>query len=91
MELGKSLTKLLSDDASGINPHHLERIRSLLVILWNARTPRDIEAAHVHRLHRNGGKYKEPTYAVNVSAQWRLVFEFDPTKGVTKVDYVNYH
>lgn len=92
MDLGKNLHKLISEDASsGINPHHLDRVRKLLVVLWNAKTLKDIEATHCHRLHQYARKYKRPTYAVNVSAQWRLVFEFDPNKGVTKVDYVNYH
>lgn len=92
MELGKNLHKLISVDASsGINPHHLARVKKLLVVLWNAKTLNDIEATHCHRLHKNAGRYKRPTYAVNVSAQWRLVFEFEPSKGVTRVDYVNYH
>lgn len=73
---------------AGILPPHAGRLRILLTALENARQPLDMDAPGF-RLHRLSGRL-EGFYAVSVSGNWRLIFQFDGQDAVM-VDYLDYH
>ena len=75
-------------DASGINPQHAARLRRLLTSL-NASTGPSGMALPGYRLHPLRGDRKGE-WAVSVSGNWRLVFEFEGDDA-TNVDLVDYH
>ncbi len=80
-----------SNDRRGIVPGHAAKLRFLMDKLSRARTIRDVNNRTLHALRASFLKRADDCYAVNVSAQWRLVFDFKKDGGVDKVDYVNYH
>jgi len=73
---------------SGINAQFAPKLRRLLFTLHTAVSVDDM-AAPSHRLHQLKGERKGQ-WAVWVSGNWRLVFEFDGTDAVN-VDLVDYH
>ncbi len=73
---------------AGILPQHAGRLRILLTALEYAQQPQDMDAPGF-RLHRLSGKYAS-YYAVSISGNWRLIFQFDGQDAV-KVDYLDYH
>ncbi|MFI5400768.1 MAG: type II toxin-antitoxin system RelE/ParE family toxin [SAR324 cluster bacterium] len=75
-------------DARGISTQHAEWIRVLLTTLNVSTNPAGMNLPGM-RLHPLKGKRKGK-WAVSVSANWRLVFEFDG-ENATNVDLVDYH
>ena len=75
-------------DARGISAQHAEWIRVLLTTLNASTSPADMNLPGM-RLHPLKGKRKGQ-WAVSVSGNWRLVFEFDG-ENVTNIDLVDYH
>jgi proteic killer suppression protein len=75
-------------DTSGINAQHADRLRLLLTTL-NVSTSPDGMNMPGFRLHLLKGDRKGQ-WAVKVSGNWRLVFEFD-NENATDVDLVDYH
>jgi proteic killer suppression protein len=75
-------------DTSGINAQHADRLRLLLTTL-NVSTAPDGMNMPGFRLHLLKGDRKGQ-WAVKVSGNWRLVFEFD-SENATDVDLVDYH
>lgn len=73
---------------AGILPQHAGRLRILLTALVHARQPQDMDAPGFG-LHRLSGRFAN-FYAVSVSGNWRLIFQFDG-QDVVKVDYLDYH
>jgi proteic killer suppression protein len=73
---------------SGINAQHAAKLKRLLAVLHTAQAPEDM-AAPAHRLHQLKGARKGQ-WAVWVSGNWRLVFEFEGADAVN-VDLVDYH
>ena len=85
----KGLERLFSTgDARGISAQHAEWIRVLLTTLNASTSPADMNLPGM-RLHPLKGKRKGQ-WAVSVSGNWRLVFEFDG-EDVTNIDRVDYH
>jgi len=85
----KGLERLFATgDARGISTQHAEWIRVLLTMLNASRKPADMNVPGF-RLHPLKGKRKGQ-WAVSVSGNWRLVFEFDG-ENATNVDLVDYH
>lgn len=85
----KSLRRLWSkDETKGIDPQSVERLRELLSMLNAATEPEDMNqpgfAFHALKGDRKG------QYAVEVRAQWRLVFEWEDGEAV-RVNMVDYH
>ena len=76
------------DDARGLNPDHVERIRRILTVLQDAQKPSDAGLPG-WRLHRLSGD-RHGQWSVRVSGKWRIVFRFEGTEAVG-VDLVNYH
>ena len=75
-------------DTSGINAQYADRLRLLLTTL-NVSTDPDGMNMPGFRLHLLKGDRKGQ-WAVKVSGNWRLVFEFD-NENATDVDLVDYH
>jgi proteic killer suppression protein len=77
-----------SGDTSGINAQHAARLRRLLTSLNASSGPAGMNLPG-YRLHRLRGD-REGQWAVSVSGNWRLVFEFEEGDA-TNVDLVDYH
>jgi len=85
----KGLKRFFSNGAtSGIQAKHAAKLRRLLTALNTATTPADMNAPN-YRLHQLTGDRKGQ-WAVWVSGNWRLVFEFAGADAV-EVDLVDYH
>ena len=77
-----------SGDTSGINAQHAARLRRLLTTLNRSVGPAGMSLPG-YRLHRLKGE-RAGQWAVSVSGNWRLVFEFEGDDA-TNVDLVDYH
>lgn len=78
----------LSGNASGIKANHVNRLRLVLAMLDEARTPKDMSAPAL-RLHPLKGD-RRGFWAVTVQANWRLVFRLEDGDA-WEVDYMDYH
>ena len=76
------------DDARGINPEHVGRLRDILATLHAAPTLGHMDMPGF-RLHPLKGQLKG-FWSVTVRANWRVIFRF--AEGHAEdVDYVDYH
>lgn len=78
---------------SGIRPDHANKLQRQLAVLDNAQSIKDLPAAwKPHALSGSGpsGKSVEGHYAIWVSGNWRVTFEFEGTD-VHLLDYLDYH
>ena len=73
---------------SGLAAQQVHRIRLILAQLNAARSPAMMDAPGV-RFHALKGDRKGQ-FAVSVSGNWRIVFEFDG-EDATAVDLLDYH
>jgi proteic killer suppression protein len=73
---------------SGIQAQHAERLRVILGRLSAATAPADMNLPGLD-LHQLKGERKG-TWAVKVSANWRLTFRF-VGKDADAIDYEDYH
>lgn len=76
------------NDTRGINSDHEDKLRDQLAALDSAMNIADMDLPG-WRLHALKGKNKG-RYAVSVSGNWRLTFEFK-SGDVYVVDYEDYH
>ena len=77
-----------SGSRRGINSQHAPRIRRILTVLNTAESPETMNQPG-YRLHPLQGDRKG-AWAVWVSGNWRLVFEFEGIHAIN-VDLVDYH
>jgi proteic killer suppression protein len=77
-----------SGDTSGINAQLADKLRRQLTLLNGSGGPQDMNVPS-YRLHQLKGDRKGQ-WAVWVSANWRLVFEFEASSAVN-VDLTDYH
>jgi proteic killer suppression protein len=85
----KGLQALFEKDSrAGITPTHVEKLRRILARLNVASKPSDVNVPG-WALHPLKGDMAGQ-WAVSVSGNWRLTFEFDGTD-VVLVDYKDYH
>jgi proteic killer suppression protein len=77
-----------SGDLTGISTQQANRLRRLLTSLNTSTGPSGMNLPG-YRLHRLRGE-REGQWAVSVSGNWRLVFEFEDEEA-TNVDLVDYH
>jgi len=75
-------------NTSGINPQFASKLRRLLTALNVSDSPQGMNAPS-YRLHQLRGD-RRGQWAVWVSGNWRLVFEFEESSAVN-VDLVDYH
>ena len=86
----KGLKKLfLQDDASGINPEFLKRIRKILALLNIAESVDEIGSYPGYRLHQLKGELKG-FWSVSVSGNYRVTFRFE-SGNAYEVDLIDYH
>ena len=85
----KSLKRLFErDDPSGIRPDFVDKVRTILNQLDEARTIEDMRMTSFH-LHPLKGEMKG-LWSVTVRANWRIVFRF-ADGDADKVDLIDYH
>ena len=85
----KGLERLFATgNASGVAAQHVRKIQVILALLNVAREPSMMNAPGL-RFHVLAGNRKGQ-YAVSVSGNWRIVFEF-AGQDATNVDLVDYH
>jgi proteic killer suppression protein len=73
---------------SGIQAQHAEKLRLILARLNAATAPRDMALPGLNLHPLKGGR--KGTWAVSVSANWRITFRF-VEKDADAVDYEDYH
>jgi proteic killer suppression protein len=76
------------DDTSGINPQFAPELRRMLTVLNDSNGPQGMNIPN-YRLHPMKGDRKGQ-WAVWVSGNWRLVFEFEGQDAVN-VELLDYH
>jgi len=84
----KGLAKLWnSNDAKGIRPDLVDRVRQRLTALQAAKDPSELDLPgwRLHRLHG-----KPSRYALAVNGPWRLTFEWEDGEAI-RVDLEQYH
>ena len=85
----KGLEKFFTkENTAGIQPAHATRISDCLTFLNAAQTPDDMNKPG-YRLHLLKDD-KEGLWAINVSGNWRIVFQFENGNAYI-VNYENYH
>ncbi|MEM6337315.1 MAG: type II toxin-antitoxin system RelE/ParE family toxin [Bacteroidota bacterium] len=77
------------DDARGLNPNWLSRIRRILTVIEAAKSPdgADIPGFYLHPLKGNLNGF----WSVRVTGNWRIIWRFDEEGNATDVDLVDYH
>ena len=76
------------DDASKLQPHHVEKIRRILYRLDEAKTIDDMNVVG-WALHQLSGTLKG-FWSVKVNGNYRIIFRFEEGDAYD-VDYVDYH
>ena len=85
----KALRRLFEDDdARGVDPEHVKKLRNILARLDAVRVVSDMDLPGF-RLHPLYGDLKG-YWAVTVRANWRVIFKFADGEA-SDVDYVDYH
>ena len=85
----KGLKRLFEkDDASGIRPDLLDKVRTILAQLNQAQTIEDMNMTSFH-LHPLKGDMKG-LWSVTVRANWRVVFSF-ASGDAADVERIDYH
>ena len=85
----KGLKRLFTTgDKSGVNPRQVVRLTHMLATLAASAEPNGMNMPG-YQLHPLKGDRKGQ-WAVSVSGNWRLVFEFDGAHA-TNVDLIDYH
>ncbi len=77
-----------TEQAKGLNPAWISKIRRILFALDQAERPADMNLPG-SRLHPLKGQWNG-FYAVDVSGNWRIVFRFEASD-TTDIDLVDYH
>ena len=86
----KGLLRLFrDDDAGGVNPEHVRRLRHILGILAEADNLAQIGAFPTFNLHPLKGDRKGQ-WAMTVRANWRVTFRFEGGKAFD-VNLEDYH
>lgn len=85
----KGLKRLYEDDdAKGVRPEQVDRLRRILGNLDQAQQPADLDLPG-YRLHPLKGARKGG-WSITVSGNWRVTFRFEGTD-VAGVNYEDYH
>ncbi len=79
------------DDASGLAPHAVEKIRNILTFLQemeDAEELRDVPSWKAHQLTGD----RKGTWSLHVTRNWRITFRIDQTEEeILDLDYEDYH
>jgi proteic killer suppression protein len=74
---------------AGIQPHHADKLQTMLTALNLATAPQDMNAP-AWRLHPLKGHNLKGHWSVWVNGNWRMTFRFQGID-VVLVDYQDYH
>jgi proteic killer suppression protein len=79
------------DDASGLPPAAVERVRTIVTFLQEMDDPGELRDVPGWRVHRLTGD-RRGTWSLTVTRHWRLTFRVDRTaKAIVDLDYEDYH
>jgi plasmid maintenance system killer protein len=79
------------DDASGLSPAVVEKVRNILTFLQEMEDARELRDVPSWRVHQLSGDRKG-TWSLTVTRNWRLTFRIDRTIGeILDLDYEDYH
>jgi toxin HigB-1 len=80
-----------NNDASGLAPAVVERVRNILTFLQemeDVQEIRDIPSWKVHQLTGN----RKRTWSLIITRNWRITFRIDQSRGeILDLDYEDYH
>lgn len=80
-----------ADDASGLPPAAIRKIRNILSFLQEAEDVAELRAFPAWKAHQLTGDRKG-TWALHVTANWRLTFEVDGRDvEIVGLDFEDYH
>jgi len=80
-----------SDDASGLAPHAVERIRNILSFLLEMEEARELHDVPGWTAHQLTGRRKG-TWSLSVTPNWRITFKIDTArKELYDLGYEDYH
>lgn len=77
------------DDASGLAPAAVERIRNILSFLQDMQDVQELRDVPTWKAHQLSGDRKG-TWALNVTRNWRVTFRI-AEKEILDLDYEDYH
>ena len=84
----RELQRLFQGARSRIDARLHDKLTTLLDAIDAATSPQDLAGAHgFHALRGN----RKGTYAMSVTANWRITFRFDASGHATDVDFEDYH
>jgi proteic killer suppression protein len=79
------------DDASGLPPAVVERVRAIVTFLQEMEDPGELRDVPGWRVHRLAGD-RRGTWSLTVTRNWRLTFRIDRTANeIVDLDYEDYH
>lgn len=79
------------DEAAGLPPASVEKIRRILTVLQEIEHPEELEAFPSWEAHRLTGDRKG-TWSLTVTRNWRITFAIDLSDGeIVNLDYEDYH
>jgi toxin HigB-1 len=88
----KGLRRLLeADDASGLQPHTVDKLRKILAFLQDMEREDELRSVPTWKAHQLTGDRKG-VWSLFVTKNWRLTFSVDQTAIVIiDLDYEDYH
>lgn len=79
------------DDASGLPPQIVEKLRNILTFLQEMEDVRELRDVPSWKVHQLTGDRKG-TWSLHVTRNWRITFRIDQTEGeILDLDYEDYH
>jgi proteic killer suppression protein len=79
------------DDASGLAPAVVEKVRNILTFLQEMEDARELRDVPSWRVHPLSGDRKG-TWSLTVTRNWHLTFRIDRAEGeILDLDYEDYH
>ncbi len=82
---------IVGDDASGLPPAAVEKIRNIVGFLLEIDAARELHDIPAWKAHQMSGDRKG-TWSLTVTRNWRITFRIDKTEGeIIDLDYEDYH
>ena len=86
----KGLKKLfVSDDRSGVNPKHANKLLNVMDAIDSSHHPQDLKAIYSGKFAEKKGSGKG-VYSIEINGNWRVTFQIEDD-GAILLDYVDYH
>ena len=86
----KGLKRLyLEDNAKGLPPDAVDKLRAMLTLLQDVQDPEDLRAFPLWRAHQLAGG-RQGIWSLHVTRNWRLTFRIKDGE-IQDVDYEDYH